>query len=191
MKFCSACGAPVERRIPAGDERERFVCPSCDTIHYQNPNIVTGCIPEWEDRILLCRRAIEPRRGLWTLPAGFMENGESTQQGAARETWEEARARVEVIELYSLFNLPHIDQVYLLFRARMLDTDFGPGPESLEVALFREDQIPWDELAFPVVAKTLKLYFADRHAGAYRLKLGDIERLPGETRDYRFTLMQA
>ena len=190
MKFCSACGTPVEVRIPEGDERERFVCPACDTIHYQNPNIVTGCIPEWRDQILLCRRAIEPRHGLWTLPAGFMENGETTQQGAARETWEEARAHIEVGELYSLFNLPRINQVYMLFRARLLDTDFGPGPESLEVRLFREDEIPWDEMAFPVVTKTLELYFADRKAGGFRLKIGDIERVSMQSREYRFSLLQ-
>ena len=190
MKFCSACGTPVEVRIPEGDERERFVCPACDTIHYQNPNIVTGCIPEWRDQILLCRRAIEPRHGLWTLPAGFMENGETTQQGAARETWEEARAHIEVGELYSLFNLPRINQVYMLFRARLLDTDFGPGPESLEVRLFREDEIPWDEMAFPVVTKTLELYFADRKAGGFRLKIGDIERVSMQSREYRFSLVQ-
>ncbi len=190
MKFCSACGTPVEVRIPEGDERERFVCPACDTIHYQNPNIVTGCIPEWRDQILLCRRAIEPRHGLWTLPAGFMENGETTQQGAARETWEEARAHIEVGELYSLFNLPRINQVYMLFRARLLDTDFGPGPESLEVRLFREDEIPWDEMAFPVVTKTLELYFADRKAGEFRLKIGDIERVSMQSREYRFSLLQ-
>ncbi len=190
MKFCSRCGAPVESRIPEGDERERFVCPACDTIHYQNPNIVTGCIPEWEDRILLCKRAIEPRYGLWTLPAGFMENGETTQQGAARETWEEARAHIEISELYSLFNLPRINQVYMLFRARLLDTDFGPGPESLEVRLFREEEVPWDEMAFPVVTKTLELYFADRKAGRFRLKIGDIERISPESREYRFSLLQ-
>jgi len=165
MNFCSHCGQPVTLRIPDGDTLPRHVCDACGTIHYQNPKIVTGCIPEWEDRLLLCRRAIEPRRGLWTLPAGFMENGETTAEGAARETLEEALARVEIDRLYALFNIPHINQVYLMFRARLLDLEFAPGPESLEVALFREDEIPWQELAFPVVKETLERYFRDRAHG--------------------------
>ncbi len=165
MNFCSHCGQPVRLRIPEGDNMPRYVCDACGTIHYQNPKIVTGCIPEWEDRLLLCRRAIEPRHGLWTLPAGFMENGETTAEGAARETLEEARARVAVDRLYALFNIPHINQVYLMFRARLLDLDFAPGPESLEVALFSEQEIPWNELAFPVVKETLNRYFHDRRAG--------------------------
>lgn len=138
--------------------------------------MVVGTIPEWEDKILLCKRAIEPRIGLWTLPAGFMENGETSQQGALRETLEEANARVELTELYSLFNLPHISQVYLLFRGRLLDLDFSPGEESLEVELFSEDEIPWDQLAFPVVIETLKLYFEDRKKGCFGLRSGTIER---------------
>jgi len=163
MNFCSHCGQPVTLRIPVGDTLPRHVCDACGTIHYQNPKIVTGCIPEWEDRLLLCRRAIEPRRGLWTLPAGFMENGETTAEGAARETLEEALARVEIDRLYALFNIPHINQVYLMFRARLLDLEFAPGPESLEVALFREDEIPWQELAFPVVQETLDGPGCDTH----------------------------
>jgi ADP-ribose pyrophosphatase YjhB (NUDIX family) len=165
MNFCSHCGQPVTLRIPDGDTLPRHVCDACGTIHYQNPKIVTGCIPEWEDKLLLCRRAIEPRHGLWTLPAGFMENGETTAEGAARETLEEALARVEIDRLYALFNIPHINQVYLMFRARLLDLNFAPGPESLEVALFREDEIPWRELAFPVVKETLERYFRDRARG--------------------------
>ena len=121
MKFCSQCSAPVALRIPDGDALPRHVCTACGTIHYQNPKMVVGCIPEWEDKVLLCRRAIEPRRGMWTVPAGFMENGETTFQGAIRETLEEANARVEVDSLYALYNIPHISQVYLLFRARLLD----------------------------------------------------------------------
>jgi ADP-ribose pyrophosphatase YjhB (NUDIX family) len=157
-------------------------------IHYQNPKIVVGCIPVWEDKVLLCRRAIEPRYGLWTVPAGFMENGETSQQGAARETQEEACAQVEVESLYTLFNLPHINQVYLLFRSRLLDLDFAPGEESLEVGLYEEADIPWDEIAFPVVKETLRLYFRDRESGRFPLRGGTIERLPGEGRRFRILL---
>ena len=185
MNYCSHCGAAVERLIPEGDNRLRHVCPACGTIHYQNPKIVTGCIPEWEDRVLLCKRSIEPRYGLWTLPAGFMENGETAQDGAAREAEEEARARVGVAELFSLFNLPHIDQVYMIFRGRLLDLDFAPGEESLEVRLFPESQIPWTEMAFPVIRETLQLYFQDRNAGGFRLHSGSIERLSDKLRHYR------
>ncbi|HEY6095693.1 MAG TPA: NUDIX domain-containing protein, partial [Gallionellaceae bacterium] len=153
----------------------RYVCTVCDTVHYQNPKVIVGAIPEWEDgRILLCRRAIEPRIGLWTLPAGFMENGETTPQGAARETMEEANAEVDVGELYSLYNLAYINQVYMLFRARLLNLNFHPGVESLEVALFAEHEIPWDQLAFRAVKMTLEQYFADRRAGHYQFRMGDI-----------------
>jgi len=190
MKYCSECGSPVSLRVPEGDNRPRYACEHCGTIHYQNPNMVVGCIPEWEGRVLLCRRAIEPRYGLWTLPAGFMENGESTQQGAARETLEEADARVEIGPLYSLFNLPHINQVYLLYRGRLLDRDFGPGVESLEVRLFSEDEVPWDRLAFPVVTETLRLYFADRANGGFSLRSGDMLRQPGEQRRYQIKLLE-
>ena len=175
MKFCSNCGAPVSLKIPPGDSLPRHVCDACNTIHYQNPKMVVGCIPEWEDRILLCRRAIEPRHGLWTVPAGFMENGETTYQGAARETLEEANARVEVGPLYALYNIPHISQVYILFRARLLDTDFSAGAESLEVRLFTESEIPWDDIAFATVRNTLRHYYADRQRGAYEFHLGTIE----------------
>lgn len=179
MNFCSHCGAPVELRIPAGDNLPRFVCIKCDTIHYQNPKIVTGCIPEWEKQILLCKRAIEPRRGLWTLPAGFMENNETTYQAAMRETLEEAKASVEIIDLYALFNIPHISQVYLMFRARLLTPDYGAGDESLDAQLFEEHEIPWDQLAFPVIRETLKRYFEERKRNHYTLQLGDIQ--PGNT----------
>jgi ADP-ribose pyrophosphatase YjhB (NUDIX family) len=190
MKYCSECGSEVALRVPRGDDRPRHVCGTCDTIHYQNPKIVVGCIPEWEDKILLCRRAIEPRHGLWTLPAGFMENSETTQQGAARETWEEAKARVGVGALYTMFNLPHINQVYLVFRSRLLDLDFGPGPESLDVRLFDEADIPWGEIAFPVIKETLALYFRDRAAGGFALRAGDIVRLDGDIRRYEVTIHQ-
>jgi ADP-ribose pyrophosphatase YjhB (NUDIX family) len=174
MKFCSECGSPVELKVPAGDHLPRHICPACGTIHYQNPKMVVGTIPEWEDRVLLCRRAIEPRYGLWTLPAGFMENGETTLEGAARETWEEAGARIEMGGLYTLFNLPHINQVYLMFRARLLDLDYAPGTESLETRLFAEAEIPWQDIAFRTVRETLKLYFEDRRRGVFEFHIGDI-----------------
>ena len=178
MKFCSNCGAAVALKIPAGDTLPRHVCDACSTIHYQNPKMIVGCIAEWEDRILLCRRAIEPRLGLWTVPAGFMENGETTAQGAARETLEEANARVEVGPLYAVYNIPHINQVYILFRARLLDLDFSAGTESLEVKLFDEKDVPWDTIAFATVRNTLHHYYADRKAGEYRFHLGTIDRTP-------------
>lgn len=176
MKFCSECGASVELRIPPGDDRPRHVCTSCATIHYQNPKLVIGAIPEWEDgRILLCRRAIEPRYGLWTLPAGFMENGETTAEAAARETLEEANGRIDVGDLYSMYSLPYISQVYLLFRSRLLDLNFSPGLESLEVELFEERDVPWDNLAFRPVRYTLQHFFADRKAGNFQLRTGNLE----------------
>lgn len=191
MKFCSSCGSNVELSIPPGDNRQRFVCTSCGEIHYQNPKLVTGCIPEWKDRVLLCRRAIDPRYGLWTLPAGFMENEESAQQGAARETLEEANARVSIEQLYTTFNLPHISQVYLLFRGSLEDLDFSPGSESLDVALFREEDIPWDKLAFPVVRETLKYYFQDRESGVFIPRVGDIHWQSRKSGEYTVTLLQA
>jgi ADP-ribose pyrophosphatase YjhB (NUDIX family) len=176
MKYCAECGAPVEVRIPPDDHRERHICTTCSTIHYQNPKIIVGAIPEWEDgRILLCLRAIEPRHGLWTLPAGFMENGETTWQGAARETLEEANARVKIHELYAMYNLAYINQVQLLFRATLLDLDFSPGVESLEVKLFTEQEIPWDTLAFRPVRYALENFFADRKRGEYKFRMGDLE----------------
>jgi ADP-ribose pyrophosphatase YjhB (NUDIX family) len=176
MKFCSNCGAPVQLKVPAGDSLPRHVCDACNTIHYQNPRLIVGCIPEWEDRILLCRRAIEPRHGLWTVPAGFMENGETTSQGAARETLEEANARVDVGPLYAIYNIPHINQVYMLFRGRLLDTDFSAGAETLEARLFTEGEIPWEEIAFLSVRNTLDHYYADRRNGEFKFHLGTIER---------------
>jgi ADP-ribose pyrophosphatase YjhB (NUDIX family) len=176
VKFCSECGAPVELSLPQDDHRERHVCTVCGTIHYQNPKIISGAIPEWTDgRILLCRRAIEPRSGFWTLPAGFMENGETTSQAAARETLEEANARIDVLGLYAMYNLPYINQVQLLFRARLLDLDFSPGVESLEVALFGEDEIPWDTLAFRPIRYTLEHFFADRRSGNFIFCNADLE----------------
>lgn len=175
MNYCSLCGTRVELRIPEGDTLPRYVCTACGIIHYQNPKIVVGCIPEWEDKILLCLRAIEPRQGLWTLPAGFMENAETLAQGAERETLEEANARVEIGNLYAIYNLPHIDQVHVLFRARLLDLDFKPGIESLDVRLFSEIEIPWDALAFRVIREPLKRYFEERRQGKLGFHMGTID----------------
>ncbi|MBI5625853.1 MAG: NUDIX hydrolase [Nitrosomonadales bacterium] len=175
MKYCSLCGAPVELRQLPNDNRTRYVCTACGEVHYQNPKLIVGAIPVWQDKVLLCRRAIEPRLGLWTLPAGFMENGETTIEAAARETLEEANAQVDIGELYSLYNLPYINQVHLLFRAKLLNLDFSPGVESLEVQLFSEQDIPWDTMAFRPVRYTLQHYFADRKTGAFRLHIGDLQ----------------
>ena len=178
MKFCDQCAATVSLKIPAGDHLPRFVCDACGTIHYQNPRVVTGCIPEWGDRILLCRRGIEPRHGLWTLPAGFMENSETVEQGAARETREETEAEVTITSLYAMYSIPHINQVYLLFRASLVAPNFRPTPESLEVELFSLDSIPWDELAFPVVKSTLEHYLDDYRRGEFGLHTGIIHPRP-------------
>ena len=178
MNFCSKCGAKVTLRIPDGDTLPRHICDSCDSIHYLNPRMVVGCVPEWEDRILLCKRAIEPRYGFWTLPAGFMENGETLAQAAMRETLEEAHARVELQPVYTVLSVPHVSQVHVFYRAKLLDLDFGPGVESLEVKLFSEDEIPWEDLAFRTVSTTLKHYYADRKAGRFGTYSGDIEPPP-------------
>jgi len=182
VNYCSKCGATATRRIPADDNRPRAVCDSCGTIHYENPKLIVGCIAEWDGKILLCRRAIEPRYGLWTVPAGFMEMGETTAQGAARETMEEAGAQVENLEPYALYNIPHIGQVYLLFRAQLTDGHFSAGTESLEVALYDETHIPWSELAFATVRNALTRYFHDRKTGHFALHVGTIEPLPKPAR---------
>ncbi len=174
MKYCSSCGTPVALRIPPGDNLPRHVCDACGTIHYSNPKMVIGCIPEWRDQVLLCRRAIEPRYGLWTLPAGFMENGETVAQAALRETLEEARARVELAGMFSVLSVPHVNQVHIFYRARLVDLDFGPGTESLEVQLFPESAIPWPEIAFRTVSTTLRHYYGDRTAGAFSFHSGEI-----------------
>ena len=166
MKFCSECAHPVALAVPEGDNRPRFVCSNCHTIHYQNPKMVIGSLPVWEQdgefKILLCKRAIEPRYGYWTLPAGFMENAETTAEAAIRETEEEAGAHIALGPLFSLLNVAHVHQVHLFYLARLLDLDFAPGIESLEVALFSEADIPWADLAFPTIRTTLQLFFADR-----------------------------
>jgi ADP-ribose pyrophosphatase YjhB (NUDIX family) len=174
IKFCNSCGAETVQRIPEGDTFTRAVCDACGTIHYQNPKIVVGCLPAYGDRILICKRAIEPRYGLWTLPAGFMENEESASEGAAREALEEANARVEIEDLYTVYSIPHISQVYMMFRAKLLDADFSPGTESLEVKLVTEDEIPWNEIAFAMVKRTLENYLQDRKTGIFVPRFGDI-----------------
>jgi len=174
MNYCSHCGASVSLKVPAGDTLPRHVCERCGTIHYANPKMVVGAIPEWEGRILLCRRAIEPRAGLWTLPAGFMENAETTAEAAARETFEEACARIEIGEMFTVINVPHINQVHILYRARLLDLDFAPGRESLEVQLFDEAAIPWQEIAFRSIGMTLRHYYEDRKAGCFGFHTGDL-----------------
>jgi ADP-ribose pyrophosphatase YjhB (NUDIX family) len=163
-------------QIPAGDHLPRAVCTACGTIHYQNPRIIVGCVPEWHGRILLCRRAIEPRRGFWTLPAGFMENGETLQHAAARESLEEAQTRVEIGSLLAIVHVLHAAQVHVLFRARMLDEHFGAGAESLEVALYEEAQVPWPELAFPSITFALRSYFEDRRRQREELHFSDIDK---------------
>jgi ADP-ribose pyrophosphatase YjhB (NUDIX family) len=184
MKFCSECAHPVALAIPEGDNRLRYVCAQCDAIHYQNPKMVIGSLPVWEQdgevKVLLCKRAIEPRYGYWTLPAGFMENSETTAEAAVRETEEEAGANVELGPLYTLLNVAHVHQVHLFYLARLRDLDFAPGIESLEVKLFSEQEIPWDDLAFPTIRMTLELFFADRHkmreGGSYGFHTQDIVR---------------
>jgi ADP-ribose pyrophosphatase YjhB (NUDIX family) len=174
MKFCSNCAAPVVKRVPPGDSVPRWVCDACGEIHYQNPKLVVGAVPEWEGRLLLCRRAIEPRYGYWTLPAGFMENDETAGQAALRETLEEAGARIELTAPFSLISVPYVNQVHLFYRARLLDLEFRPGDESLEVALYEEAQIPWKEIAFRTVGLTLKHWYADRKAGAFGFHAEDV-----------------
>jgi ADP-ribose pyrophosphatase YjhB (NUDIX family) len=174
IKFCSHCGCEVVHKVPEGDSLQRAVCDACGHIQYQNPKIVVGCLPVYGDRILMCKRAIEPRYGLWTLPAGFMENNESAAEGAAREAMEEANAKVEIEDLYTVYSIPHISQVYMMFRARLLDPNVSPGIESLEVKLVTEDEIPWEELAFAMVKRTLTHFLEDRRTGVFVPRFGDI-----------------
>jgi ADP-ribose pyrophosphatase YjhB (NUDIX family) len=175
MKFCSNCGSAVLSRVPPGDSLPRHVCDGCGSIHYVNPKLVLGAIPEWQGRLLLCRRAIEPRYGYWTLPAGFMENGETAGEAAARETMEEAGARVEMQDAFSMISVPYVNQVHVFYRARLLDLDFKAGVESLEVALFEEAKVPWKDIAFRTVGLTLKHWFADRARGTFGFHAEDIK----------------
>lgn len=165
--FCSQCGSPIKRRVPTDDNRERDICDHCGAIHYQNPRLVVGTVPVWQDRILLCKRAIEPRYNTWTLPAGFMELGESTAQGAARETLEESGARIKLGVLFTIIDVPQIEQVHMFYLAQALDGELDPGPESLEARYYSEADIPWEDLSFRTVASTLQQFFADRRAGAF------------------------
>jgi ADP-ribose pyrophosphatase YjhB (NUDIX family) len=168
MKFCSHCGQPVSFRPPPGDHLPRYVCDACGVVHYQNPKLVVGCVPEHAGRILLCKRAIEPRLGYWTIPAGFMENGETTQDGARRESLEEALADVEIGSLLAVVHVLHADQVHVMFRARLPEPQYGVGAESLEVKLVTEDEVPWPEIAFRSVDFALRRYFEDRRLGIER-----------------------
>ncbi|CAA0119261.1 NADH pyrophosphatase [BD1-7 clade bacterium] len=172
MKFCSECGQQVTHKVPELDDRKRYVCDSCGVIHYQNPKVIVGSLPVWQDQVLLCRRAIEPRYGYWTLPAGFMENGETTLEGAIRETQEEAGALLKDGTLYRLFDIPMINQVYLFYLAELQTPGMDPGIESLEVRMFDEADIPWDELAFPVMNDVLKEFFDDRRKNQYPVRTG-------------------
>jgi ADP-ribose pyrophosphatase YjhB (NUDIX family) len=174
MNYCPNCGSKLNFRKPNNDDRERFICDSCGEIHYQNPNIIVCSLPCYKDQVLLCRRSIEPRYGLWTLPGGFMENDETTHEGALRETLEEACARIKIHGLYTYYNLPHINQVHLFYRATLLDLDFAPGEESLEVELFQQNEIPWDEIAFPAVSNTLEHYYNDLSDNDFPLHAADV-----------------
>ncbi len=191
MKFCHQCAGPLILRIPEGDDKPRHCCTECDSVFYLNPKNVVGTLPFFEDKVLLCKRAIQPRMGKWTLPAGFMENGESSLHGALRETQEEAGASVIVREdsLYTLFNLPKINQVYMFFRAELENLDFAAGLESEEVALFSEQEIPWQEIAFPVVKSTLEHYFDDLRKQQFPVRMFDVHH--GEDRSFTTTLISA
>lgn len=174
IKHCKACGGEAPYSIPPDDNRERAICKVCGTIHYENPINVVGTVPVWNDKVLLCRRNIEPRYGLWTLPAGFMELGETTEEGAIRETEEEAGARIDLQGLFTLLNVVKVGQVHLFYRASLRDTDFAPGPETIEARLFREEEVPWDQLAFRTVRETLMRFFEDRQRGQYGVHCADI-----------------
>ncbi len=176
IKHCRDCGSAVSYRLPDdGDTKHRAICTACDTIHYENPLNVVGTVPYFGDRVLLCLRNIEPRRGKWTLPAGFMELGETAAQGAARETDEEAGAHFEIEGLFSVLSVPRVGQVHMFYRARLLNERFDPGPETIEARLFAENEIPWDDIAFRTVRETLLRYFDDRRRGAYAVHSLDIE----------------
>jgi ADP-ribose pyrophosphatase YjhB (NUDIX family) len=178
LKHCRECGFAVAYRLPDdGDTRERAICTACHTVHYENPLNVVGTVPVWGEsgeQVLLCKRNIEPRRGMWTLPAGFMELGETTAQGAERETQEEAGAQFEMQALFAIMNVARVGQVHLFYRAQLLSTDFDPGHETMEARLFAEAEIPWDDIAFRTVKETLTRYFADRRLGQFGTHVVDI-----------------
>ncbi len=170
MNFCSACAAPVSLRVPPGDTLPRYCCDACGAVHYRNPLIVTGCIVEADDgRLLLCKRAIEPRSGYWTMPAGFMENDETLTEAAARETLEEACAKVEILGLSSIISVPRMNQVHIMFRARLLGNSFAAGEETTEAMLVDETAIPWEDLAFRTVRSALERFVEDRARGDFRV----------------------
>ncbi|MCB9040816.1 MAG: NUDIX hydrolase [Lewinellaceae bacterium] len=176
MNFCSHCGSDqLEFRVPEGDNRPRHICSNCGAIHYSNPKIVTGCLPVWENKVLLARRAIEPRKGYWNVPSGYMENGETVEQGAEREVWEETLAKVKGLHLHTVFSIPHINQVYIHFLAELGSPEFGVGEESLDVRLFAEEEIPWKEIAFASSVFTLEHYFEDRRKGRRAVHTGVME----------------
>ena len=176
IKYCTSCGNQIELKIPPGDNRKRQVCDNCGTIQYQNPKIVSGCIPYWKDKILICKRAIEPRRGYWTIPAGYLEIGETIEQGAHRETWEEACAEVHNLNLYQIFDLPTIGQVYTIFTGELVDPDgFGVGEESLDVKMVTADEIPWDDLAFKVVSRSLMRFLEEKRSNRFTFEIGTID----------------
>jgi ADP-ribose pyrophosphatase YjhB (NUDIX family) len=172
IQHCALCGAATQYRVPGDDNRERAVCSGCGEIHYENPINVVGTVPVWGDQVLLCRRNIEPRYGMWTLPAGFLELGETVSAGALRETEEEAGAHIELQELFTVLDVVRAGQLHLFWRARMLDTHLAPGPETIEARLFREDEVPWEQIAFRTVRQTLEHFFADRKAGHFVLHTG-------------------
>lgn len=176
MNFCSNCGsAEIKYGVPAGDNRPRWMCQSCTTIHYSNPNIVAGCLPIWKDQVLLCRRAIEPRKGYWNVPGGYLENGERVEDGAMREVWEEALAKVINISIHTIYSLPHINQVYMHFLGDLASLEYGVGEESEEVALFTQAEIPWKEIAFTSSVFTLKSYYEDLAAGEKKVHIGHFD----------------
>ncbi len=179
IRFCNACGQPVDFRIPDGDHLPRHLCPSCGHIQYRNPKVIVGVIPEWQDgRVLMCRRNIEPRLGLWTFPAGFMELGETSAAGAAREAREESLAEVDVGPLLMVINVPYVSQVYMIHCGRLLSPRFGPTPESSEVTLMSEAQMPWDDIAFPTIWHSLKCFFEDRARGSFTTHVLDLTFKP-------------
>ncbi len=175
MNFCSNCGSSnLKKVIPAGDNRKRIVCDNCNRIHYSNPKIVTGCLPVWGDQVLLCKRAIEPCKGLWNIPAGYLENHETVEAGAKREVWEEALAKVEIKDVLTLYSIPHYNQVYVLFWGQLINKEFGIGVESLESELFYETEIPWQQIAFTSSTHALQCYFSDKKKMHHHTHIGSI-----------------
>jgi ADP-ribose pyrophosphatase YjhB (NUDIX family) len=177
VNYCATCGAKVSLRVPPGDRLPRHVCDACGVIHYRNPRLVVGTLPVWEDQVLLCRRAIEPRHGKWTLPAGFMENAETVAEAAVRETMEEANASIELGDMFTLISVPHVSQVHVIYRAKLANLDFSAGEETLEVRLFREADIPWHDIAFRTISLTLQHFFEDARVGGFTFHAIDLPPL--------------